>query len=136
MQDESKQLVELMLGDAEARLKRMKTSAAQVAKALVTLREAEQATSDALREYMSASGISKAQLIHDLELSSVEARLLGLIAPARARKRSDSDSATPEDAEPVSEQHADAPQPHNSGTGDDVVQQVQDTAQQWGEYHG
>ncbi|GGI14730.1 hypothetical protein GCM10007377_12380 [Galliscardovia ingluviei] len=134
MQDESKQLVELMLGDAEARLKRMKTSAAQVAKALVALREAEQAASDAIAEYMSASGTSKSQLIHDLALSNVEARLVGLIAPARARKRSD--SAIPEPAEPVSGQDADTAQSQNSGAGDDVVQKVQDTAQQWGEYHG
>lgn len=136
MQDESKQLVELMLGDAEARLKRMKTSAAQVVKALVALREAEQATSDALREYMSASGISKSQLIHDLALSNVEARLLGLIAPARARKRSDSDSATPEAVAPVSGQDAATAQSHNSDADSGVVQQAQDTAQQWGEYHG
>lgn len=132
MQDESKQLVELMLGDAEARLKRMKTSAAQVAKALVTLREAEQAASDAIAEYMDASGTSKSQLIHDLALSNVEARLLGLIAPARARKT----QSTPEAAEPVSEQHAATAESQNSDADDAVVQQVQDTAPQWGEYHG
>lgn len=131
MQDESKQLVELMLGDAEARLKRMKTSAAQVAKALVALREAEQAASDAIAEYMSASGTSKSQLIHDLALSNIESRLLGLIAPARARKRGDSTS--PEAAAPVSGQDAATAQSQSSDA--DNAQQVQDTAPQWGEYH-
>lgn len=86
MKDESRQLVELMLGDAEARLKHMKASALKVANALTLLRDAEQTASEAISEYMSASGTSKSQLIADLALSSSEARLLGLIAPSRARK--------------------------------------------------
>ena len=129
MQDESKQLVELMLGDAEARLKRMKTSAAQVAKALVALREAEQAASDAIAEYMSASGTSKSQLIHDLALSNVEARLVGLIAPARARKH----EVTAAQSVPAELEEAAADTTTSSSDADDAVHADD---QQWGEYHG
>lgn len=88
MRDESKALVELMMGDAEARLKRMKQAAGKVAGALMTLRSAAVEARDAVSEYMEASGISKTQLVADLGLTAPEARLLGLASPSRSSTHS------------------------------------------------
>ena len=85
MRDESKQLVEQMVGDAEARVKRMKQAAVQVAAAVVALRGAASTAADAVGEYMEASGVSKTQLVADLGLTAPEARLLGLVSPSRSR---------------------------------------------------
>lgn len=103
MRDESKQLVELMMGDAEVRLKQMKSAAVQVATALVALREAQQQARTAINEYMSVSGITRTQLINDLAISQAEARVLGLVAPSRTRAKRDQQTDAPhiqQDSEP------------------------------------
>lgn len=94
MRDESKQLVELMMGDAEARLKRQKLAAVQVATALVALRQSQADACTAINEYMSVSGITRTQLINDLALSNGEARTLGLVSPSRTRAKRDQQTDT------------------------------------------